>query len=384
MPATWNNLGRNVASALVLLLGSCLPDPRPYDLCTDDTAYYAVPPVGCNGHKLAVLDSVALPLDRSAADLFDIEGNRITTDNDFVYWVGPSSEILQTPKRGGKSVRLLEPLDGVNALELQTDDSTLYVLATWLPSNANTGKASLFAIDKTTKESLIVATFPTYSAPSLQIRGDKFYINPLTSTVQCLLEGSTDPTQTTANGIRCVTTYSPKAFAVTDTGVVYLAQTSGAQSLLGKASLYFESSVNDAPNPIGEAAATVQDFIVSGNYAYWVECGPPDTDPNGITTCSRYRSSLDGTQEEIIPNLGSAYSVVGDADRLYAISALKLGASGTRLYGWDAVGLSPVPLAASLEGAQLMTLDAQFVYTIYYDYYTQDSGTVVKLLRIKR
>jgi hypothetical protein len=41
-----------------LLVGSagCLPDPRPYDPCSDETSkFYSVAPKGCNGHTLEVL-----------------------------------------------------------------------------------------------------------------------------------------------------------------------------------------------------------------------------------------------------------------------------------------------------------------------------------------
>ena len=364
---------------LALLLGGCLPDPRPYDPCKDEFTYYSVPPIGCNGHQLTVLASVALPNFDGSLGFYGLTPNRITTDSDYVYWEGPFGVLLQTPKHGGETVRLREAPANAGYLELQSVDNKLYVLAVDNPGGSNVSLVTLDCIDKTTRQNDTISSYAvayngvlTYG---FQIRGDKFYTNTSQSPLQCLMEGSLSQTDALSSNYRCATSYQPYRFSVTERGIVYVAWRPGSWAL------YFEDSLRAAPQPLCETGTRVSAFAVEGDYVYWVGC--PFGDGPTVAGCSRYRSDLAGTKEVLIEDVGHPFTAIGDAHQLYAQTSFTQEWPPSRLYAWAAPGLRPVVVAAGIPYTVAMTMDDKSIYTI-----TATDGAdgypAIELLRIER
>jgi len=364
---------------LALLLGSCLPDPRPYDPCKDDFTYYSVPPTGCNGHQLTVLASVPLPHFDGSLGFSGRTPNRIITDTDYVYWEGPFGVLLQTPKNGGETVRLREASANAGYLELQSVDSKLYVLAVDNPGTSNESQVRLDGIDKATRQRTTIASYTvayngvlTYG---FQISGDKFYTNTSQSPLQCLMEGSLSPTDPQSSNYRCATSYQPYRFSVTERGIAYAAYESGSTSL------YFESTLNLAPQPLCETESNVSVFSVEGDYVYWVAC--PFTGDERAAGCSRYRSDLAGTKEVLIADVGHPDAAIGDAHQLYAQTSFTQEWPPSQLYAWEALGMSPVVVAAGIPYTVAMTMDDKSIFTVTAAE-GADGQPVIELLRIER
>lgn len=355
------------AALLLLVAVGCLPDPRPYDACTDDEGYYRVAPVGCEGHEVTVLETRTFDAGQTLMPPYGDGTGTLVLDETYVYWPDMAGNILRTPKQGGRTDVLIEAGGGEAPLALADAETHLYALRSTSTGTSQSNSASLFAVEKATDEVTEMASLPYTDASQLVVFAGKFYARDLAQL--CIIEGSLGGGDAVVPSYPCVTNELPLKFRVTERGIVYISLTTGAPSIV--------LQPLDGSTP--EVLMTLQNYPTSlrneGEELYFTECSD---------VCRRYRIFATGTSDLLVANLGMASYVEGDSKTTYALTQLEGEYGGSRLYGWKHPSPSPNVVAASLGGLYALTVDDDDLFALVPDFDGGPNLGRLQLLRISR
>jgi hypothetical protein len=340
---------------------ACLPDPRPYDACIDTQSYYAVSPVGCNGHGLSQLG------ERKATREYDgyvpVESD-IEIDATDIYWVGPDGEVLRTSKSAETTEVVSFPEVRPSSVQLELDRDRLYIWRMTAGAGEAISTDELVIVDTATSQAEIIATAPAWRPPRLQLFNGIAYANT-GGTEPCLRRISRDSTAQS-----CVFFDYVEQFEVTDWGTYFL-----SSNATGRAVRFLPQGA-DAPTTIATVPAEVVAFDVQDDRVRWLE-------RDNTSSAVRMGDGSGETGKPIrIP--GQLNAVTFSDAEMYGVGWLDENSTVPRLYVLRPSSLVPQTIAASLTYATALKADDSHVYAAVLTFDNEENTPSTSLFRIER